>query len=487
LESLDDLAPEKIQDHIAYAKTLLAEISSLQADDLETEIDRHLIELSLKNFLREFDEIRIWKCDPTLYIKIPLFAIDHILSHPRKGKKRISQALLSILSQIPPFLTRALENLSFPSVMSLRVAVPMARDAARYHRHEIADYISVYLDNHESIHSMNMEVVEAWGYYGEGLSRLSSTSGFAVGEKGLQKIIWGLGYPKSPGEVLEMAREAYEGTLATLQESALGIDKRKTWQELIYEGAPPITTEKEVLTLYRNEVETLRRFFREQQVMAFPYEDRIAVVQTPSYLRSLRATASYKAPLTGDKEGHGIFYITPGTEDLPVIASHCPYLTAHETYPGHHILDHVRIHHGNPIRRQIESPLFYEGWACYAEQLLDELDYIQNPRQRLVQLKRRLWRDLRAILDVRLQTEEMSPDEAKEEIIALGFSQERAHKQVVRFSLTPGYQLCYFTGMYEINRLRAKHSEKLSLKSFHDILLGGGEIPFHCVKKRLER
>jgi uncharacterized protein (DUF885 family) len=107
--------------------------------------------------------------------------------------------------------------------------------------------------------------------------------------------------------------------------------------------------------------------------------------------------------LTGNTRGHGVFYITPGKEDLELISAHCPYLSAHETYPGHHILDHLRIHHSNPIRRQIESPLFYEGWSCYAEQLLDELGYIQDPRRQLIGLKRQLWRNLRATLDVELQ------------------------------------------------------------------------------------
>ena len=131
------------------------------------------------------------------------------------------------------------------------------------------------------------------------------------------------------------------------------------------------------------------------------------------------------------------------------MSGHCPYLSAHETYPGHHILDHIRIHHPNPIRRQIESPLFYEGWACYAEQLLDELGYIRDPRQQLVGLKRRLWRCLRAILDVELHTGKIGLSGGAEKIVELGFSPQAARRQIRRFALTPGYQLCYFMGLYE--------------------------------------
>jgi uncharacterized protein (DUF885 family) len=237
--------------------------------------------------------------------------------------------------------------------------------------------------------------------------------------------------------------------------------------------------------MYSEEVEKLRRFFHSQDVVSFPRGEKVTILKTPAYLRSLRATASYKAPLTGDAKGQGIFYITPGKEDLAMISRHCPYLSAHETYPGHHILDHLRIHHVNPIRRQIESPLFYEGWACYAEQFLDELGYITDPRQKLIGLTRQLWRILRAVLDIQLHTGKMSLFQAAGEIQALGFSQARSQRQVRRFCLTPGYQSCYFLGTYEIIGLRKRFSSPMGLRNFHDALLGGGEIPFYLVERRL--
>ena len=214
-------------------------------------------------------------------------------------------------------------------------------------------------------------------------------------------------------------------------------------------------------------------------------EKRFSWPKPPEYMQSLRATASYRAPLTGITEADGIFFITPGPDDLDLIAKHCPYLSAHETYPGHHLLDHIRIHHPNPIRRQIESPLFYEGWASYAEQLVDELGYIKNPRQKLFRLKRQLWRHLRASLDVKLQTGQIAPAQAASEIHALGYSLERARRQVRRFCLTPGYQLCYAMGMYEIHGLRNRFVDILGLKTFHDVLLAGGEISFDMVEKRM--
>jgi hypothetical protein len=343
------------------------------------------------------------------------------------------------------------------------------------------------LGENKELLAKNREVLEAWEGYKAELLQLPSSDSFAIGEDGLRKILAiSLGYPKSPGEILEIAHYVYRKTEEKIRALARKIDSRKSWNRILYEGLPSVSSPMEVMKLFQKEVKSLRRFFYSQDIVTFPLGEKLAVLQTPSYLQSLRATASYRAPVTGNTKSHGIFYITPGKEDLRLISSHCPYLSAHETYPGHHILDHLRIHHSNPIRRQIESPLFYEGWACYAEQLLDELGYIQDPRQQLIGLKRKLWRSLRAALDVELQMGKITLAQGAKKIETVGYSSKRAERQIRRFALTPGYQLCYSIGMYEILRMRKRFSSHSALKPFHDILLGGGQLPFHLVERRLE-
>jgi uncharacterized protein (DUF885 family) len=363
----------------------------------------------------------------------------------------------------------------------------MVRDAISFYSREVISFIEEKMDKKGKLIKITKEVCEALDGYQRVLRQFSPEGPFAVGEEGLTKILTlSLKYPKTPNEILEIAQTAYQRIQEEIHVLAKRIDSRKTWDHIIRDQAPPISSNQEFMRLYKNEVSGLRRYFHSQDILSFPEGEELEVLETPSYLKSLRATASYSPPLTGDLKGPGIFYITPGREDLEMISSHCPYLSAHETYPGHHILDHFRIHHPNPIRRQIESPLFYEGWACYSEQLLDELGYIRDPRRKLVQLQRQLWRCLRAMLDVKLQTGKMTVAEAEKEIQFLGYSQKRAQRQIQRFCLTPGYQLCYFMGTYEILRLRDKFLAQLGPKAFHDTLLAGGEIPFHLVEKRLE-
>jgi len=333
----------------------------------------------------------------------------------------------------------------------------------------------------------NKRVLEAWERFKEDLLHLSSRDSFAIGEDGLKKILAiSLSYPKSPDEILEIAQYAYPKTQEKLRALARKIDRCKTWNLIIYDQLFSVSSPAEVMQLFQKEIENLRRFFYSHDVIPFPSQEKVTVLQTPSYLQSLRATASYRAPLTGSTKGHGMFYITPEKGDLQLISAHCPYLSAHETYPGHHILDYLRICQSNPIRRQIESPLFYEGWACYAEQLLDELGYVRDLRRQVIGLKRQLWRILRSILDVNLHTGRVTLKEAAKEIESLGFSPQRAQRQVRRFALTPGYQSCYFMGSHEILRLRQGFVSTAGLRTFHDVLLGGGQLPFHLLERRLQ-
>ncbi len=104
----------------------------------------------------------------------------------------------------------------------------------------------------------------------------------------------------------------------------------------------------------------------------------------------------------------------------------------------------------------------------------------------IVQLQRQIWRDLRAVLDVKLRTGRITMEAAAQQIESIGFSRAVAEHQIRYFALTPGCQSCYFLGTHEIIRLQALHAPALGLKRFHDVLLAGGQIPFALVEKRLQ-
>ncbi len=249
------------------------------------------------------------------------------------------------------------------------------------------------------------------------------------------------------------------------------------------------------LDLYRQEYGHLHSFFLKHGLGKGDLSESLHIVETPTYLRSVRGSASFSAAFSPDQNEESYFYITTKKlqkQSWRAVRSiknrlHREYrfLTAHETVPGHHLLDCSRRELKNPIRRQIESPLFYEGWASYAESLLGEYGYLQNALEKLVICKRNLWRAARCQADVGLVTGLLSQNDGVSLLENGGFSREEALAQIHRFRLNPGYQLCYTLGHYEILKLRRTYGTLFGKERFHHMLLAGGELPFQMIYARL--
>ena len=112
---------------------------------------------------------------------------------------------------------------------------------------------------------------------------------------------------------------------------------------------------------------------------------------------------------------------------------------------------------------------------------------MKSPLEQLIDLKRNLWRSARCQIDVGLTSGKISTADAMELLKVCSFSSGEARRQIDRFRLNPGYQVCYNLGNYEFSRLKSAYGARLGNKRFHDCLLEGGELPFHLIDKRLAR
>ncbi|MBW2108198.1 MAG: hypothetical protein JRI36_05965, partial [Deltaproteobacteria bacterium] len=72
-------------------------------------------------------------------------------------------------------------------------------------------------------------------------------------------------------------------------------------------------------------------------------------------------------------------------------------------------------------------------------------------------------------------------------LVSAGLTPAEAAAQVQRFRLTPGYQLCYTLGRYEIKRLADALGPQMGRDRFYRALLEGGQLPFHWVEQRLKK
>jgi len=219
------------------------------------------------------------------------------------------------------------------------------------------------------------------------------------------------------------------------------------------------------------------------------------VVPTPEFRRHEIPFAAYLSPSPKDPRQVGYYYVTPVEED-DLLREHnwagLENTSVHESYPGHHLQFSV----ANSIpaaatlpRLMNESSVFYEGWALYCEQLMQEQGFLGSKEHRFVMLKDRLWRALRIIIDVKTQTGQMSYDEAADLMVReLHFPRAQAYGDLNWYSQSPSVPMGYAVGWSIICRLREQEQKRLgnrfSLCGFHDKLLSAGSIALPLVEKR---
>ncbi|HVO91655.1 MAG TPA: DUF885 domain-containing protein [Terriglobales bacterium] len=266
------------------------------------------------------------------------------------------------------------------------------------------------------------------------------------------------------------------------------------------EGAAKIVQERHpsadsVLPAYQKAMESARDFVKKKQLVSFPPKEELHVVPTPVFRRHEIPFAAYLSPSPKDRDQVGYYYVTPVESD-DLLREHnwvgLENTSVHESYPGHHL--QFSIANSLPAastlpRLMNESSVFYEGWALYCEQLMQEQGFLKSKEHRFVMLKDRLWRALRIIIDVKTQTGKMTYDEAADLMVReLHFPREQACGDLNWYSQSPAVPMGYALGWSIINRLRDQERKRLgnkfSLRNFHDRLLSAGSISLPLVERR---
>jgi len=489
LNCLDSLDKEKTNQNNSQIKTLMRDLERLDTKkmDLETQIDYQLIKASMNGFLREFQNIKIWQNDPNLYLKIIILGIEQIVHKLPMIKRAIRGELTSRIKQIPRLLKEAKTNLKQIPLYSQEVAIQTAEATVKYLKTDFLLFLKARGLKTKELKLLTSRAIQSLEEFKRFLKRKTSSEDFIKDRAILEDLlINGFSYQRSLREIFEIASWEYQRIRQELKMASSHIQPAMSWQGILSNYRIKIKNKKELLSLYSHQIICLRDFLAKSDLINLPRMQNIKVRQTPVYLAPIRASASYSCPLSKNQKESAFFYVSINNIKENIHQEYI-FVTAHETYPGHHLLDSIRRNIQNPIRRQIESPLFYEGWASYAERLIDEFGYQKHSRQRLVGLRRQAWRAIRAKLDVGIRINKIKPSQAADELRWLGYSSERVKAMLRHYILTYGYQLCYTIGKFEIENLRKKFVPLMGIKNFHSCLLGGGQLPFDSIKKRMER
>jgi uncharacterized protein (DUF885 family) len=172
----------------------------------------------------------------------------------------------------------------------------------------------------------------------------------------------------------------------------------------------------------------------------------------------------------------------------------------HEGVPGHHLqiaqATYVRETLNDWRRLASWTSGHGEGWALYAERLMDELGYLKTPADRLGMLDAQRMRAARVVLDlgVHLGKPKLEGDGVWDFDYALEFMMKNVNmpKEFVRFEVTryfgwPGQAPAYKIGQRIWEQIRddykVRKGENFDMKQFHTTALNLGGLGLDTLKR----
>jgi uncharacterized protein (DUF885 family) len=168
-----------------------------------------------------------------------------------------------------------------------------------------------------------------------------------------------------------------------------------------------------------------------------------------------------------------------------------PDLAAHEAIPGH-VWQGEYANKLPLIRTMLAFNAYSEGWALYAEQLVDELGlYRGQPALELGYLQSIAFRACRLVVDSGLHAKRWTRQQGVDFFVNVnGSNPMEVASEVDRYCSWPGQACGYKVGHSTINRLRdgAKSAlgAKYDLRAFDDAVVKGGNVPMDVLAKNVD-
>jgi uncharacterized protein (DUF885 family) len=179
----------------------------------------------------------------------------------------------------------------------------------------------------------------------------------------------------------------------------------------------------------------------------------------------------------------------------------------HEGFPGHHLQNGIQMTAGDRVTRFQKLLVWYsgsgEGWALYAEDLMEELGYLEKPDYIMGKLASEMLRACRVVIDIGSHLELPIPEgqafhpgeawsfETGVEMLTDYAAQDHdiSVSEMNRYLGWPGQAISYKLGQQAIRDLRADAQQTLGpafdLKAFHSRLLEIGAPGLRVVREHM--
>ena len=468
----DDFSPDNLTETVARCKDWERNLDSRSEDalPLDQAIDLAMVHRVLRTLREQFEMVRMQEIQPTFYLTIIGIGLAEAMESG-------FNALEKRLNKLPEFIDQAIKNLIHVPRLFLELGMEMLAEQQKW------------VDSLQLPAELSAPVLNSLRRLGKHLKHAVETEEFLPDVELYERIATEhMGCRLKPDDIARDLETEIEETRSILGRSAAAIATKRSWQSVIKDFPGPPLSPGGIMEIYRDAISELSLHCLSNGIISkeLVRQCPVRVEPIPYYMRPVRSNAAYSLPPVHPPRG-GIFFIQQA-EDANTLPADYLLLTAHETYPGHHLLDTCRWRQERPARRHIEFPVFYEGWASFAEELLFETGFFSGTVEQMLMAKRRFWRAMRGKVDFDIHMRHSTLDQAADFLVSHGMATHRAGVMVRRYCLKPGYQLAYTMGRRRFKELyAATYAKRGEPVAFVRRILALGEIGFDHLEKILRQ
>jgi uncharacterized protein (DUF885 family) len=466
--------------------------------------------------LLELDTIQEWRHKPTFYVELISNALftPFVLEYAPKPERY--RAIAARLEKIPALLEQARKNLADSPDVWITVALEENEGNIGLIDRPLRDGAPPEIrPRYDQAAASAVAALRAFNeFLKNDLARRPAD--WRLGpEKYALKFRHALGTPAAPAQLLAQAETDLKAVRKQMWDLALPlhhklypthkdpVDLNLIVGEVLAKIGERHSTPESYFADARRDLAETREFVRKKGLVPLPPRDNLSVIETPEFMRGIYSVGGFNSAPALEPQLGAFYWLTPIPKDWPKerieskLREYNFYglklLTIHEAMPGHY----VQLEYANSVepkgrrllRAVFGSGTYVEGWAVYiTETMLDEGYLDGSVELRLTFLKQQLRMIANAILDIRLQTMNMTDQEALDLMLKQCFQEkEEAAGKLRRAKLSATQLPTYYAGWRDWRRLREIYRQKqgagFRLAEFHERMLKGGALPMDVLAR----
>jgi len=535
---LDDLSIEAMDKQRAFYanwQKRFREEMPATALDAEDAADWHLIDDQISQQLLEFDQIQNYKHNPTVPVELIGTAIFQPLTEDYAAKDVRLGHILSRINQVPRLIKDVRAYINNADPIFIKTALEENEGNVDLIQNTIGKEVAADAKLKQEFDQVSPRAIaslkEFSQWLSDDLSKSPCTRSWRLGKDLYdRKFKLVMEVQVTPEELLASAEKDLKAVRAEMLQLAMPLHRKwfggdqititspsgnfatafsehdrenRIISEVLHKISDDHCQRDHLQETIEADLENIKRFIRDKQIVSLGERDNLKVMPTPVFERGILSVAAFHSAPPLNPQAEAEYWVTPidpSMSDAKADSKLREYnnftlkwLTIHEALPGHYV-QFEHLNNIQPVRRRLLRSLYangpyVEGWAEYIAQVMMDQGYMQDdPSFRLVMRKIRLRLLANTILDIKMQSQQMTDAQAMQLMTTEAFQTEaEADGKLRRAKLSSAQLATYYAGLRDWMSFREKYQgqagAKFDMLKFHDRVLDEGPLPVPIVEQ----